>query len=53
MTTIPEALTAVATTTRIKGKMTKDYNKKERQKCKRQLIVLYTIYDDDTKTMIT
>ena len=33
--------------------MTKDYNNKERQKCKRQVVVLYTTYDDDAKTMIT
>ena len=52
MTMIPAAVT-VATTTRIKGKMTQDYIKRERQKCKRQLIVLYTTYDDDATTMIS
>ena len=34
MTTIPAAVTAT-TTTKIKGKLTKDYNEKEQQKCKR------------------
>jgi len=54
MTTIPAAVTVTAaTTSRIKGKMTQDYNKKERQKCKRHSIVLYTTYDDDATTMIT